>query len=181
MGANVHDSLKELSVEETKDYCQRNSINAAVAMVHIFGDFNLGTLIRTANFVGFKEVFYIGGKKSIDRRSTVGTHHYTPLTFFKTDEEFINTMADKKYQLVCVENNVPQFAHKTISIYSDDVFTGLKTPVFLFGEEGAGLDEKWLDVCERIVTIPAMGSVRSLNVGACSAIITAFYSKYRTN
>lgn len=172
---NVHDWLQTLSVPEIKEYCKNNVINAAIGMVHITGDFNLGTVIRNANFFGFKEVFYIGGKKHYDVRSTVGTHHYTPVTFFRTEEEFISFIFGK-YTLVCVENNIPKYNWKTISLFDNNVFDEvLHPPLFIFGEEQKGISEYLLNKCGYIITIPHFGSVRSLNVGSISAIIMAMY------
>lgn len=172
---NVHDWLQTLSVPEIKDYCKNSIIPASVGMSHITGDFNLGTVIRNANFFGYKEVFYVGGSKHYDARSTVGTHHYTPVTFLKTEEEFIANIKEK-YTLVCVENNIPKFNWKTVSLFDKDVWNDtLNPPLFLFGEEQRGISEYLLKECGYILTIPAFGSVRSLNVGSTSAIIMAMY------
>lgn len=172
---NVHDWLKTLSIDDIKEYCQNNTIDAAVGMTHISGDFNLGTVIRNANFFGYKEVFYVGGRKHFDARSTVGTHHYTPMSFLKTEEEFIQHISGK-YTLVCVENNIPKFSWKTISLFDNDAFGSvLHPPLFLFGEEQLGISDYLLNECGYILTIPAFGSVRSLNVGSTSAIIMAMY------
>lgn len=175
---NVHDFLQALSVSEIKNYCQNNVINAAVGMTHISGDFNLGTVIRNANFFGFKEVFYVGGRKHYDARSTVGTHHYTPISFIKTEEDFVKQI-DNKYTLVCVENNIPKFNWKTVSLFDKDVWNDtLNPPLFLFGEEQKGISDSLLKECGYILTIPAFGSVRSLNVGSTSAVIMAMYRQF---
>lgn len=171
---NVHDYLKSLSVEEIKENYSDNSNDAAFAMSHVSGDFNLGNVIRSANFFGFGEAFYVGGSKQYDRRSTVGTHHYIPISFIRTEEEFISTIKDR-YSLVCIENNIPKYASKVVSLYNNP-FSNLRLPpVFMVGEEQLGLSDFMLDNSERIITIPAGGSVRSLNVGSCSAIIMAMY------
>lgn len=177
---NVHDWLQTLSVPEIKEYCQNNVVNAAVGMTHVSGDFNLGTVIRNANFLGFKEVFYVGGKKHYDARSTVGTNHYTPVSFIKTEEEFVDVIKNK-YTLVCVENNIPKFSWKTMSVFDEETFNEtLHPPLFLFGEEQKGISEYLLNECGYIITIPHFGSVRSLNVGSTSAIIMAMYrQKYK--
>lgn len=173
---NVHDYLKSCSVDEIKQNYSDNAHNAAFGMTHVAGDFNLGNVIRSANFFGFKEAYYVGGSKQYDRRSTVGTHHYIPVNFIRTENEFIETIRGK-YSLVAIENNVPKYAHKTVTIF-DDCFSGLSLPpLFLVGEEQLGLSEYTLDNAERIITIPAGGSVRSLNVGSAAAIIMAMYCK----
>lgn len=175
---NVIDSLKNNTVEEVKSYYKNRSIDAAAAMLHICGDFNLGSLIRSANFYGFNETIYIGGSKSFDRRSTVGTHNYIPTTHIKTEIEFIQ-YAIRNYSIVCVENNIPMYSYKTKSLFDDDVFYNLtKFPIFVFGEEQCGISNSMLNACERIITIPCFGTVRSLNVGSCASTIFAFYRKY---
>jgi len=172
---NVHDHLKELPVSDIKDNYVKNACNAAVGMTHISGDFNLGNVIRSANFFGFKEAFYVGGTKSFDRRSTVGTHHYIPVNFCRTEEDFMASIKDK-YSLVCVENNIPKYAWKTLSIFDEDAFAELLHPrLYLFGEEQLGIPESLLEQAGCILTIPAFGTVRSMNVGSCAAVVMAMH------
>lgn len=172
---NVHDDLKNFSVEQIKEHYANNTISAAIGMSHCSGDFNLGNVIRSSNFFGFKEVFYVGGKKSYDRRSTVGTHNYIPVNFFRTEEEFLAEV-NGKYSLVCVENNIEEFSHKTVSIFEEQIFDHIPLPpLFLFGEEQLGIPKDLLTKCEFIITIPAFGTVRSMNVGSVAAIVMAMY------
>jgi tRNA G18 (ribose-2'-O)-methylase SpoU len=178
---NVLDHLKSKSVDDIKSYCQNNCIDAGVAMMHVNGDFNLSTLVRNANFFGFKEAMYVGGSKQWDRRGTVGTHHYTDLSHLKTEEDFFAYVNDNGYTLIAVENNIPKYSDKTVSIFNHWVFTGVDKPMFVFGEEKAGLSDYILDNSDYIVTIPAYGSVRSLNVGTTSGIVMGFYRNYIDN
>jgi tRNA G18 (ribose-2'-O)-methylase SpoU len=178
---NVLDHLKSKSVDDIKSYCQNNCIDAGVAMMHVNGDFNLSTLVRNANFFGFKEAMYVGGSKQWDRRGTVGTHHYTDLSHIKTEEDFVTYVNNNGYTLIAVENNIPKYSDKTVSIFNHWVFTGVDKPMFVFGEEKAGLSDYILDNSDYIVTVPAYGSVRSLNVGTTSGIVMGFYRNYIDN
>ena len=85
---NVIDSLKDLSIPDIANYCHSHSIPASVAMINIGGDFNLSTMVRNANFFGFRSVHYVG-KKKWDKRGSVGTHHYTPMYHHKDEESFL--------------------------------------------------------------------------------------------
>jgi tRNA G18 (ribose-2'-O)-methylase SpoU len=53
--------------------------------------------------------------------------------------------------------------------------------MFVFGEEKSGLSDYILDNAETVITIPAYGSVRSLNVGTTSGIVMGFYRNYIDN
>lgn len=163
---NVHEFLQTLAVEEIKEYCQRRTIPHAVAMTHISGDFNLGTVVRNANFFGFEKVYYIGGGKQYDRRSTVGTHHYTPMEYYTTVDEFFKEI-NGIYSPIAVENNINYNCHDYHK------FSYPNRTVLIFGEEQAGLSDDVLTRCSGIVTIPSEGSVRSLNVGTASGILMA--------
>ena len=178
---NVLDHLKNSSVDDIKSYCKNNCIDASVAMMHVNGDFNLSTLVRNANFFGFKEAIYVGGSKQWDRRGTVGTHHYTDLNHIKTEEDFVDYVNNSGYTLIAVENNIPKYSDKTVSIFNNWVFTGVNKPMFVFGEEKSGVSDYILDNSDYIVTIPAYGSVRSLNVGTTSGIVMGFYRNYIDN
>lgn len=180
MNHNVHDHLKELSVDDVKDYCERNLIQASVAMMHVNGDFNFSQIIRTANFFGFRDVHY-WGKKRWDRRGAVGTHHYTPIIHHTDEESLIEYIIDNNMIPIALENN-----HNFSSIDIDDHWWGDKNVMIIVGEESGGLSDEILSFCERqgfIVTIPCRGSVRSLNVASAFGIAAAFYERsyYETN
>jgi len=171
---NVIESLKHLTVDEIRSQCQKNSICASVGMVNIEGDFNLSTMIRNANFFGFRSVHYIG-KKKWDKRGSVGTHHYTPLYHHKNESSFISQCSTRT--IIAIENNIPQYNHKTVNLF-DYKFDNISEPIFLFGEENRGLSDWILDRSDIIITIPNYGSVRSLNVGTTSGIIMSFYRQF---
>jgi tRNA G18 (ribose-2'-O)-methylase SpoU len=173
---NVIDSLKDLSIPDIANYCQNNSIAASVAMINIQGDFNLSTMIRNANFFGFRSVHYVG-KKKWDKRGSVGTHHYTPMYHHKTEEDFIKSHSLSGRTLIAIENNIPEYKDITFDPFSFD-FSNVDEPMFIFGEENSGLSETILMGCSCVLTIPTYGSVRSLNVGTTSGIIMSIYRNY---
>ena len=159
---NVHDELKELTVEEIRAIVQTNAIPATVAMHNVSGNLNLGSIIRTANFLGFQEVLYYGRRKW-DKRGAVGTYNYTQLTYFDSEEGFLNTISERKYNLVALENNVNYTSPLHSFIWPDN-------PCIIVGEEETGLTESLLEQAYACVEIPARGSVRSLNVSAAAGM-----------
>ena len=171
---NVIDSLKDLSVPDIANYCHSKSIMASVAMVNINGDFNLSTMVRNANFFGFRSVHYVG-KKKWDKRGSVGTHHYTPIYHHPDETSLISQCYSRT--IIAIENNIPNYSHKTINLFHYK-FNNITEPIFLFGEENRGLSDYILDQSDVILTIPNYGSVRSLNVGTTSGIVMGVYRNF---
>jgi tRNA G18 (ribose-2'-O)-methylase SpoU len=174
---NVLDALKNLSVADIRQYCISNTIDASVAMINIGGDFNLSTMVRNANFFGFREVHYVG-KKRWDKRGSVGTYHYTPIFNHKDESTFLSECYGK--HIIAIENNIPEYIDKTINLFAYN-FEDSINPIFVFGEENKGLSNYILDRANIILTIPNHGSVRSLNVGTTSGIVMAQYRNFLTH
>jgi len=163
------DRLTKWTTELVKEDLQRTAFPYAVGMENLLGDFNLSSVIRSANAFGAKEVYYIGNKH-YDRRGTVGTHHYTNVIHLKKHEQLLELK--KKYEIVGVENTV------TGAISLDRIEYN-KPVLFLLGEEGVGLTQEAIDICDRFVYIQQYGSVRSLNAAVAGSIImNDFVAKY---
>lgn len=177
---NVLDSLKDYAIPDIAKYCHKNSIPASVAMVNVNGDFNLSTMVRNANFFGFRSVHYIG-KKKWDKRGSVGTHHYTPMFYHKDEESFLSQFSTESMRtVIAIENNIPEYIDKTHNLF-DYNFSQVIDPIFIFGEENKGLSNTILDAANIVLTIPSYGSVRSLNVGTVSGIVMGIYRSFAEN
>lgn len=159
---NVHDELKTFSTEDVRSMVQLNTIPATVAMHNVSGNLNLGSIIRTANFLGFEEVLYYGRRKW-DKRGAVGTYHYTRLTYFESEEEFLKTISERNYNLIALENNIDY----TSPLHT---FNWPNNPCIIVGEEESGLTAQVLDQAYACVEIPSRGSVRSLNVATAAGM-----------
>jgi len=159
---NVIDEYKNLSHDEIKNSLEKKGNGFSVLMTHVEGDFNIGTVMRSANFFGAKEFFY-WGKKRFDRRSSVGVHHYTPVHFLD-DIKQVQELKDR-YTFVGLENNI----NGTISIH-DFGWEFHKPPCIIVGEEGRGIHEDVMKLCDVLVEIPNFGSVRSINVGSAASL-----------
>lgn len=169
---NVIDEFKELSNEDIREKLQQRSNGFAVLMTHVTGDFNIGTVLRSANFHGAREFFYCG-KKKFDRRGCVGVHNYTRMQYLD-DPQNILQLKDR-YTLVGLENNIPG----TVSIHGFG-WNLPRPPCIVVGEECSGIAGDVLGMCDVLVEIPNFGSVRSMNVGVAASIaMYDFISKKR--
>jgi len=171
---NVHNHYKNLAVDEiAADYLAK-AAPAAVAMSHVSSDFNFASVVRNANFFGFREVFYIGGGKKWDRRGAVGTHHYIPIHYCATFEEFFARIS-LNYIPIALENNV------AVPMENLFTFNWPKNPCLIVGEEMLGLDICVLKQCQTVVTIPAFGTVRSINVSTAAGLAMGMYRQNSSN
>lgn len=164
---NVTDKFSSWTEEMINEELRSNAFPFAVLMEQIIGDFNIGTLIRNANAFNAKKVFYYGPRKKIDRRGAVGTYKYVDLAYLPTVEEVL--FLKKEYVFIgldCVPGSIPM-----------ETFDWPKNALMLFGEEGKGLSEEMLKLCDKVVHITQFGSVRSLNVGTASGIAMYDYIK----
>jgi tRNA G18 (ribose-2'-O)-methylase SpoU len=160
---NVVDEFVDLSNDEIRNELRGRCNNFSVMMAHVVGDFNIGTVVRSLNFLGGREFFYYG-KKRFDRRSCVGVHNYTDVNFLDCIEGIVELK--KKYSLVGLENNV---GRGCLDLRNFD-WKLEKDPCIVVGEECRGLDDEILDLCDVLVEIKNFGSVRSLNVGVAAGI-----------
>lgn len=160
---NVTDDLKGLSKEDIKKIVKERSLPFAIMMSNLQGDFNFGTIIRSANALGANQVFYYG-KKKFDRRSALGTYHYIDVNYLSSYEEVV--LLKEKFSFVALENNITR---NIISLPKFNWQTP-KIPLIIVGEESIGISEDVLNISDYFVEIPSRGSVRSINAGSAASI-----------
>jgi tRNA G18 (ribose-2'-O)-methylase SpoU len=164
-----NDNLIKWTTEMIKNDLQQKAFPYAVMMENFQGDFNLSSVIRSANAFNGREVFFLGNKQW-DRRGTVGTHHYTDVKRLKTREDLVKLK--EKYTFVALENSVPG------AVPLAD-FEWPSNPLLVLGEEGVGITAETLALCDVCVFIPQFGSVRSLNAAVAGSIaMNDFVTKY---
>jgi len=169
---NVIDKFKGLANAEIKFRLSETAFPYACMMTQIIGDFNIGTMIRNANAFNASKVFYFG-KKKYDPRGTAGTYHYLNIQHLKYLSDLF--YLKEKYVFVGMENG------PGLNPISMKDFDWPKNALIIFGEEGQGIPEDILNMCDYIVDIPMFGSVRSLNVGTTSGIAFHDYAmKYKS-
>jgi tRNA G18 (ribose-2'-O)-methylase SpoU len=124
-------------------------------------DFNIGSIVRTANAFNVSGV-HILGRRRWNRRGAMVTDRYLTISHHADVEHFAGWLTESGYQAVGVDNLPGAVPLET---------TQLPERVCLvFGSEGPGLTPELAAVCSRLVAITQYGSTRSLNAGAAAAI-----------
>ena len=125
-------------------------------------DFNIGSIVRTANAFNVSGVHIIG-RRRWNRRGAMVTDRYLTDPPPSIGRRFrrANSPADG-YVLIGVDNLEGAVALEAYELPQQTCL--------VFGSEGPGLTDELVAVCKDLVAITQYGSTRSLNAGAAAAI-----------
>ncbi len=148
-----------------------------IALENIRSLYNIGAIIRTAEFFGIKKVILIG-YSGIDKNEPDMIHRKLKKTSLgampKVEIETAEKVEDlKKYKLpiVAIENNKDNVKN----LYD---WTPPKNAIYLFGNEVDGITPEGLSIASEIVEIPRIGTHSSLNVAtACGIVISELVNR----
>lgn len=148
----------------------RRRLPLEVAVENLTRDFNMGTIVRTANAFNVAKVHVIG-RRQWNKRGAMKTDAYLQLEYHDSAEAFFAVMAERDREVIAV-----------------DIVDGAKpihtvvlphTAVLVFGAEGPGLSSELLNGAGQTVFIEQFGSTRSINVGVAAGI--AMYTWVQQN
>lgn len=158
---NVVDEFKGIPQEEIiAKLDERHSDYLEIAVDNVTRDFNMGTIIRTANAFGVRHV-HVVGRKQWNKRGAMMTDTYLHVHYHQTAEEFMQAIHGKT--LIAVDN-----VEGSRMLGDKDL---PRNAVLLFGAEGPGIREELLEEATEIVAIEQYGSTRSINVGVAAGIV----------
>jgi tRNA G18 (ribose-2'-O)-methylase SpoU len=132
-----------------------------IAIENLQHDFNIGSIVRTANAFLVAEV-HIVGKRRWNRRGAMVTDRYQHIRHHDTPDELAAWCAERGIPMIGIDNGERA-----------EPLEGFPLPeqcLLFFGQESAGLSDEAASHCERILAIAQFGSTRSINVGAAAAI-----------
>jgi tRNA G18 (ribose-2'-O)-methylase SpoU len=166
---NLIDEYKGKTNEQVFEALSKNRTGLEIAIENVEHDFNIGSIVRTANSFNVSKVHIIG-KKKYNRRGAMCTDKYLEIIHHATIEEFLDTQNSR--ELVAIENNTP----RAKELHSKDF---APSTTLIFGSENNGITEELLEKATDVRFIESFGSTRSVNVGAAAAI--AMYEWTRQN
>ena len=154
------------NVEDRFRYWRRDAIIAEldsarhpvhIAIENFQHDFNIGSVVRTANAFNVTAV-HIVGRRRWNRRGAMVTDRYQHVEHHSDPTGLL----DLGLPIIGIDN-----------IEGSTAIEGRALPnacVLLFGQEGPGLSPASLDLCQEVLHITQYGSTRSINAGAAAAI-----------
>ncbi len=124
-------------------------------------DFNIGTVVRTANAFLAAEVHVVGNRRW-NRRGAMVTDRYQHLRHHETPADLAAYLRERGVALLGIDN-LPGSAHL-------ETMTLPREVCFLFGQEGPGLSQAAREAVDGTFSIAQFGSTRSINASAAAAI-----------
>jgi len=134
-------------------------------------DFNIGSVIRTANAFNVA-AFHIVGRRRWNRRGAMVTDRYQHEVHHSTVADLADWAGHRGLPLVGVDNLPGSVAIETYALPRECIL--------VFGQEGPGLSDEMRAACEVVVHITQYGSTRSINAGAAAAVAMYAWTRRHT-
>jgi len=132
---------------------------------------NVGTIIRTADWFGVKEVLISNSCADIYNPKTIraSAGSFFHLTVIIDDNliQSLDSFKNKGYKILCAD-----ITGKNIYHYKKS-----EKEVIVFSNEANGPSTELLNIAEERVTVPKKGMAESLNVASASAVILSELTK----
>ena len=158
---NVLDHYRYWRLEEIVADLDGHRHPLHVAIQNWEHDFNIGSIVRTANAFNVAGV-HIVGRRRWNRRGAMVTDRYLHVHHHPDVASLIGWAREAGVGLVGIDNLPGSVPLETTELPRDTCL--------VFGSEGPGLTDEMVAACDRVVAITQYGSTRSLNAGAAAAI-----------
>lgn len=164
---NVIDGYRYWRLEAIVADLDRTRVPLHVAIQNWEHDFNIGSIVRTANAFNVAAV-HIVGRRRWNRRGAMVTDRYLHVHHHPTEQDLFDWLAEHDVVPVGVDNlegSVPLEA----ALLPERC-------CLVFGSEGPGLTDSMVAGCSQLVSITQYGSTRSFNAGAAAAVAMYHWS-----
>jgi tRNA G18 (ribose-2'-O)-methylase SpoU len=124
-------------------------------------DFNIGTIVRTANAFLAREVHIVGNRRW-NRRGAMVTDRYQHVRHHASVPDLAAYLHERGVVLHGIDNLPGSAPIETVTLP--------RQVCLLFGQEGPGLSDGARAACDGTFSIAQFGSTRSINASAAAAI-----------
>ena len=159
---NVLDIYRYWKVEAIKADLDRTRFPLEIAIENVSRDFNMGTIVRTANALNVNKIHIIG-RRQWNKRGAMVTDLYMNIEYHETVSGFVEAMkrAEKDILAIDIIPNAKPLSDAELPANG----------VLVFGSEKDGLSKPLQDSAREVIHIEQFGSTRSVNVGVAAGIV----------
>lgn len=160
---NLRDQYKGMTNEAVFEDLAEKRNALEVAIENVEHDFNVGTIVRSANNFNVRKVHIIGRRK-YNRRGAMCTDKYLEVVYWPDLQRFLADQRQRGQEIVAIENNTNRVKPLVSKKF-------VQATTLLFGSEGNGLSAEALEAADDVREIESFGSTRSVNVGVAAGIV----------
>ncbi|MCF6270741.1 MAG: RNA methyltransferase [Melioribacteraceae bacterium] len=152
-------------------YIDETSDNTVVALENISDPGNLGTIIRTCDWFGIKNIIVSSNSADIYNpkviRSTMGSLFHVNIHISENICGTLKALKQNGKYILCADMN------------GENIYTleKKKSSVLVFSNEANGPTERLLEIADSIISIPKFGEAESLNVATAAAVVISEFVK----
>ncbi len=165
---NVTDEFKGWSETDIINALDKRGIELEIAIENLERDFNMGTIVRSANAFGVRTV-HVVGRRQWNKRGAMMTDKYLTVKYHPDVKSFHEAVAEQTIVAVDIVDQAIPLQQTNLPLDA----------VLVFGAEGSGLSADMLAIADQVVAIEQLGSTRSINVGVAAGI--AMYDWLRSH
>lgn len=158
---NVVDEFKGKDHEVIMVELDKRGIGLEIAVENTERDFNMGTIVRSANAFGVRHV-HVVGRRQWNKRGAMATDKYLHVHYYSTVADFAASMSERGRAIIAVDNIAGSVPLSKVQLPEN--------AVLVFGQEGPGISPELAGMAEKMVAIEQFGSTRSINVGVAAGI-----------
>lgn len=167
---NILDEFKGWQHDDIVSELDRRDTGLEIAIENTERDFNMGTIVRSANAFGVRHI-HVVGRRQWNKRGAMATDKYLYVHYYSSVGDFTKAMVTRERVIIAVDN-----IRGSVPLGSTRLPRGA---VLVFGQEGPGISPSLATSASMIVAIEQFGSTRSLNVGVAAGI--AMYAWVQQN
>lgn len=145
----------------------------AVLLHNIRSAHNVGSIFRTADAAGVRQVYLSGYTPTpCDRfgrvqkeiaKTALGAEKFLPWEYVRTPVTLLRRLKKHGWAVVGVEQDVRSIDYRRFRVK--------KPTLLIFGNEVRGLSPALRNVCDTLVEIPMRGEKESLNVSVAAGVV----------
>ncbi len=151
-----------------------------VVLDNIRSALNIGSIFRTGSGIGINKIYICGispipfetseklKDKNIKRKdfvkTSLGAEDEIEWEYKENILDLLKDLKKENYEIVTLEQNEKSIDYKDLKIEKEKV-------AIILGSETEGVQEKVIDLCDKIAEIPMLGLKESLNVTIAFAIL----------
>lgn len=156
---NVTDEYKGMPLDQIVPLLDDKGTGLEIAVENLERDFNMGTIVRTANAFGVRTVHVIG-RRQWNKRGAMATDKYLHMRYHQSVDNFFAAIDGRTVVAIEITPDAKPMHAVVLP----------KQAVLVFGSEANGITAELLQKAALVVAIEQFGSTRSINVGVAAGI-----------